>query len=69
MEVLSAQSPIGLPVTSYHADKALYQEQIHKALTSFTYPGHVAARLETTAKSIAEILALTRTENASEKLF
>jgi len=69
LDAQSTRSPIALPIISHHADKVLYQEQIHQALTSFTYSGHVAARLEMTAKSIAEIITLTQKNDPSEKRF
>ncbi|KAG4026373.1 hypothetical protein MFRU_041g00180 [Monilinia fructicola] len=60
MDGHSTRSPKDLPIIGYHLDKALYQEEIHRILTEFTYPEGVSARLEMTAKSISEIFTLTR---------
>ncbi|QSZ37406.1 hypothetical protein DSL72_009504 [Monilinia vaccinii-corymbosi] len=65
----SSRSPKDLPAENYHHDKALYQGEIYKVLTSFTYPEGVSARLEMTANSIAEIFTLTRDVEPSTKRF
>ncbi|RAL64852.1 hypothetical protein DID88_001448 [Monilinia fructigena] len=65
----SSRSPKDLPINGYHHDKTLYQEEIYRVLTGFTYPEGVSARLEMTAKSIAEIFTLTRHLEPSTKRF
>ncbi|KAI9641626.1 hypothetical protein NHQ30_009480 [Ciborinia camelliae] len=65
----SSRSPKDLPIESYHQDKALYQDEIYKLLTSFTYPEGVSARLEGTAKAIAETFTLSRDTSPSAKRF